>query len=403
MNKAASSRKMLRWLTLCSILTGLILIGLFYGLEMQHIHTQASVALKNKIFDNENEKGELLPALNYVYTGQRNETDMLFAVEAAMIDDYQANQNAIACNSIRRFRYKNEEVYYTPLNAGIAGEKLSAEDGTLLLYADVSFSVNLVRRTTWLLLFALAGLSAALIVMERKSASALEQRDAEMKAFFANASHELKTPLMAICGYADGIRQGIVKPCEGLDVIEKETDRMSVLIGNILELSKVDSGAIVPQIAENDLREILYDAAGVILPAAKQQGIELLLDLPDPIMCLCDESMIFSVVSNLLTNSLRYAQSRISIEAGRGTNGQEVWIQVLNDGPSISKADAAHIFDRFYKGEKGQSGIGMSLANEYVAVHHGQISVSPVEGSTLSRVVLPVPKKEKTCNKCLGG
>jgi len=389
MNKTASSRKILRWLTLCSILIGLILIGLFYGLEMQHIRTQASVALKNKIFDNENEKGESLPALSYVYTGQRNETDMLFAVEAAMIDDYQANRNSIACNSIRRFQYKNEEVYYTPLSAGIVGEKISAEDGTLLLYADVSFSVNLVRRTTWLLLLALAGLSAALIFMERRSAAALEQRDAEMKAFFANASHELKTPLMAISGYADGIRQGIVKSGEGLDVIAKETDRMSDLIGNILELSKVDSGAIVPRIAENDIREILYDAAGIILPAAKQRGIELSLNLPDPIMCFCDEGMIFSVVSNLLTNCLRYAQGRISVEAGRSANGQEVWIQVLNDGPSISKADAAHIFDRFYKGEKGQSGIGMSLASEYVAVHHGQISVSPVEGGTLSRVTLP--------------
>lgn len=87
MSKAASSRKVLRWLTLCAILIGVILIGLFYSSEMQHIHTQASVALKNKIFNNENEKGELLPALDYVYTGQRNETDMLFAVEAAMIDD----------------------------------------------------------------------------------------------------------------------------------------------------------------------------------------------------------------------------------------------------------------------------------------------------------------------------
>ena len=389
MKKTASSQKILRGLTLCSILIGLILIGLFYGLEMQHIHTQASVALKNKIFNNENEKGELLPTLSYVYTGQRNETDMLFAVESAMIDDYQANKNSIAYNSIRRFQYKNEEVYYMPLSAGIAGEKISAEDGTLLLYADVSFSVNLVRRTTWLLLLALAGLSAALIFMERRSAAALEQRDAEMKAFFANASHELKTPLMAISGYANGIRQGIVKPDEGLDVIVKETDRMSDLIGNILELSKVDSGTIVPRIAENDIREILYDAAGIILPAAKQRGIALSLDLPDPIMCFCDEGMIFSVVSNLLTNSLRYAQRCISVEAGRGPNGQEVWIQVLNDGPSISKADAAHIFDRFYRGEKGQSGIGMSLANEYVAVHHGQISVSPVEGGTLSRVTLP--------------
>jgi len=389
MNKTASSRKTLRWLTLCSILIGLILIGLFYGLEMQHIHTQASVALKNKIFDNENEKGELLPALYYVYTGQRNDKDMLFAVETAMIDDYQANQNSIAYNSIRRFQYKNEEVYYMPLSAGIAGEKISAENGTLLLYADVSFSVNLVRRTTWILLLALVGLSAALILMERKSAFALERRDAEMKAFFANASHELKTPLMAICGYADGIRQGIVEPHEGLDVIAKETNRMSILIGNILELSKVDSGAIVPKITENDIREIVYDAVGVILPSARQRGIELSLDLPDPIMCFCDEGMIFSVVSNLLTNSLRYAQGRISIEAGRGTNGQGVWINVLNDGPSISKEDADHIFDRFFKGEKGQSGIGMSLANEYVALHHGKISVSPVEGGTLSQVALP--------------
>ena len=313
MKKAASSQKILRCLTLFSILIGLILIGLFYGLEMQHIHTQASVALKNKIFNNENEKGELLPALSYVYTGQRNETDMLFAVEAAMIDDYQANKNSIAYNSIRRFQYKNEEVYYMPLSAGIAGEKISAEDGILLLYADVSFSVNLVRRTTWLLLLALAVLSAALIFMERRSAAALEQRDAEMKAFFANASHELKTPLMAISGYADGIRQGIVKSDEGLDVIVKETDRMSDLIGNILELSKVDSGAIVPLMAENDIREILYDAAGIILPAAKQRGIALSLDLPDPIMCFCDEGMIFSVVSNLLTNSLRYAQRCISV------------------------------------------------------------------------------------------
>ena len=75
--------------------------------------------------------------------------------------------------------------------------------------------------------------------------------------------------------------------------------------------------------------------------------------------------------------------------SGRGVNGQDVWIQVLNDGPSISKSGCRPHLRPLLQGRKGQSGIGMSLASEYVAAHHGQISVSPVEGGTLSRVTLP--------------
>ena len=90
----------------------------------------------------------------------------------------------------------------------------------------------------------------------------LDAKDKSMKDFFANASHELKTPIMVIKGYSDGLRDGIVTQGKVCQIIEKETERMTALINDILEFSKLDSGIVKPHIAEYDVREILYDAAG---------------------------------------------------------------------------------------------------------------------------------------------
>lgn len=85
-----------------------------------------------------------------------------------------------------------------------------------------------------------------------------------MKDFFANASHELKTPLMAIRSYADGLESGLVAQDRACAVITKKADRMASLVNVVLEFSKLDSGTVQPHMAENDVREILYDAVQVI-------------------------------------------------------------------------------------------------------------------------------------------
>lgn len=96
-----------------------------------------------------------------------------------------------------------------------------------------------------------------LYLVSRQTIRVLDAKDKSMKDFFANASHELKTPIMAIKGYSDGLRDGIVTQGKTCQVIEKETERMTTLINDILEFSKLDRGIVKPHIGEYDVREIL--------------------------------------------------------------------------------------------------------------------------------------------------
>jgi len=189
---------------------------------------------------------------------------------------------------------------------------------------------------------------------------------------------------MAIRGYADGMERGIVTVPEGCAVIGRETDRMSALVGQILEASKLDSGAVRLHMEENDVREILYDALRVIEPAAKERGIEL---LPEPLPLVCDEELLFSAFSNILTNCVRYAGSKIELHAQRKPAGG-LSVDIRNDGETLSDEDAAHIFDRFYKGSGGQTGIGLAISREYIALHRGTLCVSTEDGCTVFTAVL---------------
>lgn len=102
----------------------------------------------------------------------------------------------------------------------------------------------------------------------------------------------------------------------------------------------------------------------------------------------CDEDMLFSVFSNIMTNCVRYAKNCITIMAFQRKSPGSLTVRISNDGQMISKEDTAHLFERFYKGNGGQTGIGMALSLEYVRLHHGNISVSVCDGNTVFEVIL---------------
>ena len=154
---------------------------------------------------------------------------------------------------------------------------------------------------------------------------------------------------------------------------------LGALIGSILDLSKLDSGAVHMEVTMNDVREILYDAAGIILPEADKRGIQVNIEAAEPLFMECDERMIFSTFSNILTNALRYAEREISV---RIEKQDKIIIRFINDGVPISDEEIAHIFDRFYKGDKGQTGLGVALAQEYVNLHGGEISAAARDNRT---------------------
>ena len=365
--------------TMLSILSGIIIVILFYSIEMNYIDKGATQVLQQQLSSEWQQGKQFLPEVYFVDVEEEND-NFLTDMEQELIQYYIKNQQNFHFQKIYHFT-KNYDIYFYPIQAG--NQKT---DGILLVYTDVSFSSNIVKTVTWLLLAVTAVISVLLYILARRMIRILYEKDKNMKEFFSNASHELKTPLMAVRGYAEGLSEGMIEHKKACAVIIKEIERMSSLINTILEISKLDSGIVQTHKAKNDIREIIYDAIQVIEPAAKQKEIAVIFDLPEPILFYCDEDMLFSVFSNILTNAIRYAKSNIVISYQIKIEVLTIWIS--NDDTTISPEDLKHIFDRFYKGTKGQTGIGMALSLEYIRLHHGNIVVYTKENRTIFEITI---------------
>lgn len=376
-NETLTNRKAVMLMMTAMVAVMMILLAVFWLSESQQIRIRAEKSIRQTMVNEAYEDRTLPPAYEF-YTEELAE-GILNEAETDLLNHYNENRSQYMSGSIYSFTGNGHYMYFTPINAARRGDEFISEDERLILYTDVSYSVHALHSSLVIMALGAALSVLLLFFISRRLLILLEKKDNGMRNFFANASHELKTPLMAIRGNVDGIRSGYVEPEKAYDVIEKETERMSALIGSILDLSKLDSGAVHMEVTMNDVREILYDAAGIILPEADKRGIQVNIEAAEPLFMECDERMIFSTFSNILTNALRYAEREISV---RIEKQDKIIIRFINDGVPISDEEIAHIFDRFYKGDKGQTGLGMALAQEYVNLHGGEISAAARDNRT---------------------
>lgn len=376
-NETLTNRKAVMLMMTAMVAVMMILLAVFWLSESQQIRIRAEKSIRQTMV-NEAYEDRTLPPAYELYTEDLAE-GILNEAETDLLNHYNENRSQYMSGSIYSFTGNGHYMYFTPINAARRGDEFISEDERLILYTDVSYSVHALHSSLVIMALGAALSVLLLFFISRRLLILLEKKDNGMRNFFANASHELKTPLMAIRGNVDGIRSGYVEPEKAYDVIEKETERMSALIGSILDLSKLDSGAVHMEVTMNDVREILYDAVGIILPEADKRGIQVNIEAAEPLFMECDERMIFSTFSNILTNALRYAEREISV---RIEKQDKIIIRFINDGVPISDEEIAHIFDRFYKGDKGQTGLGMALAQEYVNLHGGEISAAARDNRT---------------------
>lgn len=376
-NETLTNRKAVMLMMTAMVAVMMILLAVFWLSESQEIRIRAEKSIRQTMVNEAYEDRTLPPAYEF-YTEELAE-GILNEAETDLLNHYNENRSQYMSGSIYSFTGNGHYMYFTPINAARRGDEFISEDERLILYTDVSYSVHALHSSLVIMALGAALSVLLLFFISRRLLILLDKKDTGMRNFFANASHELKTPLMAIRGNVDGIRSGYVEPEKAYDVIEKETERMSALIGSILDLSKLDSGAVHMEVTMNDVREILYDAVGIILPEADKRGIQVNIEAAEPLFMECDERMIFSTFSNILTNALRYAEREISV---RIEKQDKIIIRFINDGVPISDEEIAHIFDRFYKGDKGQTGLGVALAQEYVNLHGGEISAAARDNRT---------------------
>jgi signal transduction histidine kinase len=228
----------------------------------------------------------------------------------------------------------------------------------------------------------------------------VDRAHAMQRDFLVNVSHDLKTPLTSIQGFAQAMTDGTLQSVEDYQragsIIHAESERMRRLIGQLLDLARLQGGEAILAHDQVDLLPILASSGKLAQERAATSGIEVTTRLPATLPPIVgDAPRLEQVVNNLLDNALKYtpAQGRVDLSAGVTPGG--VAFTVCDTGPGIPKEHLERIFERFYRGDRarasdGGSGLGLAIVREIVEAHHGRIQVdSQVGYGTALTVLLP--------------
>ena len=260
-----------------------------------------------------------------------------------------------------------------------------------IMYIDIGPITRYIVTLNWAFFGVLLAISSVMCLLGFRFGRNIEKEAERQQTFFQNASHELKTPLMAIQGYAEGIQAGVMDTASAAEVILKESDRMTELVDELLDISKIDMGRQPLTLSEMDVRELLYDSIRAVEPTAAASGITITPDFPEtPVMVSCDDTRLRRAVANILSNGVRYARSELRLTCR--TEKRHVTIRIQDDGDGIATEDLPHIFDRFYMGKSGKSGIGLALTKEIIHLHKGTIRAYNGDSGAVFEISIPVSR-----------
>lgn len=235
------------------------------------------------------------------------------------------------------------------------------------------------------------GVAVLLLDMTQK-----EMAESMRREFTANVSHELKTPLHSISGYAELLKYDMVKANDIKPFAEKiysETQRMIHLVEDVINLSHLDEGAEDMEWIDMDLSKLAASVMNELNATAAGRDISIHLDAPEPCMIYAIPQLAHSIVFNLCENAIKYNYNGGTVSIEVSNEEDDVLLTVRDSGIGIPKEDIDRIFERFYRVDKshsreiGGTGLGLSIVKHAVEILHAKISVeSEVNKGTIMRV-----------------
>lgn len=240
-------------------------------------------------------------------------------------------------------------------------------------------------------------------------ADELSSAEAMKNEFISSVSHELRTPLTAIKGWAetltdltgDGSESDPEMMQKGLHIIVGETERLSDMVEELLDFSRMQSGHFTLQMAKMDVLAELGDAVLIYMERARQDHIRVIYEEPEMLPFVYgDKNRIRQVFINIIDNAIKYsdADGLVEITAESAEEGKAVRITVRDHGCGIKKSDLPKIKQKFYKPNHTRrgSGIGLAVADELIRLHEGSLDIDSTEGvGTTVTITLPAMEKEQ--------
>ena len=218
----------------------------------------------------------------------------------------------------------------------------------------------------------------------------LETYDKAQKTFLQNASHEFRTPLMSIQSYAEGIKYGITDGPASADIIIDESKRLTQLVENLLYLSRLDAIEENYCFSKLDAKELVQCCAERMSSIAAKNNVTIEIQmLEEDVTISADEEKLSRAITNILSNCIRYAESTVKIKTELSEKN-ELIISISDDGPGFCSDELTNIFERFFKGRKGNFGLGLAITKTVIEKHNGRITAMNLEPGALFKIELPL-------------
>lgn len=273
-----------------------------------------------------------------------------------------------------------------PINRFISAlDKLASGDYSARLHTKGAFGkINIFKRLT---------------DSFNKLAEELENTEMLRSDFINNFSHEVKTPIVSIAGFAKLIRKGDLSKQqkeEYLSVIEEESLRLSGLATNVLNLTKVENQNILTNLTRYNLSEQLRLCILVLEEKWSAKNVEFKLDFREHYLC-ADKELLDRVWINLIDNAVKFSPENSVVEINIKNDSGNIYVSVINSGAYISEDIRKRIFNKFYQADVSHNssgyGLGLAIAKRVVDLHGGEINVNCEKNMTMFTVMLPLEQK----------
>lgn len=241
------------------------------------------------------------------------------------------------------------------------------------------------------------------IVVVMHDITELKKLEQIRKDFVANVSHELRTPITSIKGFSETLLYGAYKNEDTLlsflEIIHKESNRLQMLINDLLDLSKVEQVGFGITLSKVRMSEVIERGIDLTAHLVEEKQMKVVTNINEDVMVLGDSNRLIQIVMNLLTNALTYSVEAKTVYINVNKNKKYGILQIHDEGIGISKEEINRIFERFYRVDRARSrnsggtGLGLAIVKHLVEAHHGYIKVvSEVGKGTMFTVYIPIVK-----------
>ena len=217
--------------------------------------------------------------------------------------------------------------------------------------------------------------------------------------FLANMSHELRTPLTAVKGSINYLERTLTDPdhLEFIQIIEKNISRLTRLISNLFDFTKLEAGTIEWEFERQDISQLVKEVIDIMSPITLQKKITILSDCPEHLYAVIDLERMEQVLVNLLDNAIKFSNLKAQITIRVTPVNDHIQISIKDQGPGVPKENLETIFKKFYTATTGLNiknqgaGMGLAISKAIVTAHNGSISVESKKGSS-STFFITLPK-----------